>query len=60
LRFQVAGASAKMDVAYRAPAPDALRDDVVAILEGARALDGNFLATSVRVRCPHQYLPAGW
>jgi cytochrome c-type biogenesis protein CcmE len=60
LRFQVASANAKIDVAYRAPAPDALRDDVTTIVEGARAPDGGFLATSVLVRCPHQYLPAGW
>jgi cytochrome c-type biogenesis protein CcmE len=60
LRFQIAGDNAKIDVAYRAPAPDALRDDVTAILEGAHAADGSFLATSVLVKCPHQYLPAGW
>ncbi len=60
LRFQLAGANAKMDVAYRAAAPDALRDDVTAIVEGARGADGSFLATGVLVRCPHQYLPAGW
>ncbi|MBM3127724.1 MAG: cytochrome c maturation protein CcmE [Chloroflexi bacterium] len=60
LRFQIAGARARIDVAYRALAPSALRDDVTAIVEGARAADGVFLATSVRVRCPHQYLPAGW
>ncbi|MCI0477391.1 MAG: cytochrome c maturation protein CcmE [Anaerolineales bacterium] len=60
LRFQVVGDNAKITVVYRAPAPSALRDDVTAIVEGARAADGGFLATSVRVRCPHQYLPAGW
>jgi cytochrome c-type biogenesis protein CcmE len=60
LRFQIAGANVKLDVTYRAPAPNALRDDVTAIVEGARAPDGSFRATSVRVRCPHQYLPAGW
>ncbi|MCX7838222.1 MAG: cytochrome c maturation protein CcmE [Anaerolineae bacterium] len=60
LRFQIAGERATLNVAYRAVAPDALRDQVTAIVEGARAPDGTFLATSVRVRCPHQYLPAGW
>jgi cytochrome c-type biogenesis protein CcmE len=60
LHFQVASANAKMEVAYRAPAPDALRDDVTAIIEGARTPDSTFLASSVLVRCPHQYLPAGW
>jgi cytochrome c-type biogenesis protein CcmE len=60
LRFQIAGARATVEVAYRAPAPDALRDDVAVIVEGARTLDGNFLATRVLARCPHQYLPAGW
>lgn len=60
LRFQLARANATLEVAYRAPAPNALRDDVEAIVEGARAPDGSFRATNVRVRCPHQYLPAGW
>jgi len=60
LRLRVAGDHSKIDVAYRAFAPDALRDDVTAILEGARAADGSFLATSVLVKCPHQYLTAGW
>ena len=60
LRFQIAGERATIEVTYRAFAPEALRDEVTAIVEGARAPDGTFLATSVRVRCPHQYLPAGW
>lgn len=60
LRFQIAGERATLEIAYRAVAPDALRDQVTAIVEGARAPNGVFLATSVRVRCPHQYLPAGW
>ena len=60
LRLRVAGDHSKIDVAYRAFAPDALRDDVTAILEGARAADGIFLATSMLVKCPHQYLPAAW
>lgn len=60
LRFQMAGERATLDVTYRAVAPNALRDQVTVIVEGARASDGTFLATTVRVRCPHQYLPAGW
>jgi cytochrome c-type biogenesis protein CcmE len=60
LHFDLASGSAIVAVAYRAPAPDALRDDVTAIVQGARSADGSFLATSVLVRCPHQYLPAGW
>ena len=60
LRLRVAGDHSQIDVAYRAFAPDALRDDVTAILEGTRAADGSFLATSMLVKCPHQYLPAGW
>lgn len=60
LHFQIAGERATLNVAYRAVAPDALRDQVTAIVEGTRAPDGTFLAISVHVRCPHQYLPAGW
>jgi len=59
LRFQAASDNAKIDVAYRAPAPDAFRDGVTVIFEGARAADGSFVATSLMVKCPHQYLPAG-
>lgn len=60
LHLRLAGERATIEVTYRAFAPNALRDDVMVIVEGARAPDGTFLATSVRVRCPHQYLPTGW
>lgn len=59
MRFQLAGDNAKIDVVYRSAAPDSFRDGVTAILEGARGADGAFLATSLTIKCPHQYLPAG-
>lgn len=59
LSFQVRGDNATIDVAYRGPVPDSFRDNVTAILEGARTANGGFAATSLIVKCPHQYLPAG-
>jgi cytochrome c-type biogenesis protein CcmE len=59
LRFQATSDNDKVDVAYRAPATDAFRDGVTVIFEGTRAADGSFVATSLMVKCPHQYLPAG-
>lgn len=59
LRFRMAGDNSKVEVVYRGIAPDAFRDGVTTILDGARAADGSFLATTIAVKCPHQYLPAG-
>ena len=59
MRFQIAGNQSTLKVLYRGRAPDAFRDGVTTILEGARNADGSFTATGVAVRCPHQYLPAG-
>ena len=59
LRFTVAGDNSKVEVVYRGIAPDAFRDGVTTILDGARATDGSFLATTIAVKCPHQYLSAG-
>lgn len=60
MRFQLAGDRANLAIIYRGRVPDAFRDNVTAILEGARANDGSFLATSLVIKCPHQYLPAGF
>jgi cytochrome c-type biogenesis protein CcmE len=59
IRFTISGDNAKVDVVYRGVAPDSFRDGVTTILDGARAADGSFLATTVMVKCPHQYVPAG-
>jgi cytochrome c-type biogenesis protein CcmE len=56
MRFNVVGDNAKVEVVYRGIAPDSFRDGVTTILDGARAADGSFLATTVMVKCPHQYL----
>jgi cytochrome c-type biogenesis protein CcmE len=61
MRFQIAGSgSAIIAIAYRGRVPDAFRDGVTAIVEGARASDGGFAATTLMIKCPHQYLPAGF
>ncbi len=60
LHFQIVGERATLNVLYRAVAPNALRDQVVVMVEGARTSDSTFIATHIQVRCPHQYLPAGW
>ncbi len=60
MRFQIVGNAAPMAVVYRGRVPDAFRDGVTTILEGARAADGSFAATTLMIKCPHQYLPAGF
>jgi len=60
MRFQLAGDRTHLAVIYRGRVPDAFRDNVTAIIEGARANDGSFLATTLVIKCPHQYLPAGF
>lgn len=57
MRFIVAGDNAQINVAYRGAVPDSFRDGVTSILEGARAQDGSFQATTMMIKCPHQYLP---
>ncbi len=59
MRFTVTGDNAKVDVVYRGAVPDSFRDGVTTLLDGARAADGSFFATTLMVKCPHQYLPAG-
>ncbi|MBI5302031.1 MAG: cytochrome c maturation protein CcmE [Chloroflexi bacterium] len=60
MRFQLVGDRTNLAIVYRGRVPDAFRDNVTAILEGARAGDGSFLATTLMIKCPHQYLPAGF
>ncbi len=59
MRFTVAGDNSRVEVVYRGAIPDSFRDGVTAILDGARTTDGAFFATTLAVKCPHQYLPAG-
>lgn len=59
MRFTVAGDNSKVDVVYRGAIPDSFRDGVTAIIDGARGADGTFVASTLTVKCPHQYLPAG-
>ncbi len=59
MHFAVAGDNAKIDVIYRGPVPDSFRDSVTAIVEGSRTANGAFSASSITIKCPHQYLPAG-
>lgn len=57
MHFQLTGDSAKVNVVYRGAVPDSFRDGLTAILEGARGADGSFNASTLMIRCPHQYLP---
>lgn len=57
MHFALAGDHDQIDVVYRGAVPDSFRDGVTAILEGARGSNGSFWATSVMVKCPHQYIP---
>ena len=58
MHFQLAGDTARVDVVYRGTVPDSFRDGFTAILEGARGADGSFVASTLMIKCPHQYLPA--
>jgi cytochrome c-type biogenesis protein CcmE len=58
MRFQVAGDNSKLDVVYRGVPPDSFRDGFTTILEGQRGTDGAFNASTLMIKCPHQYLPA--
>ena len=57
LEFQIESNGKRLPVAYRGFAPDAFRDGATAIVEGELARDGTFIAYSVLVKCPHQYVP---
>jgi cytochrome c-type biogenesis protein CcmE len=59
LRFTLSGDNAQVNVVYRGVPPDSFRDGFTVILEGARGAEGSFWATTLMVKCPHQYLPAG-
>jgi cytochrome c-type biogenesis protein CcmE len=59
MRFTVAGDNSKSEVVFRGAIPDSFRDGVTAILDGVRGADGSFVASTLTVKCPHQYLPAG-
>ncbi len=59
MHFQLAGDKTTVNVDYRGPVPDSFRDGFTAILDGARGANGAFVATSLMIKCPHQYLPAG-
>lgn len=58
MRFQVTGDNTKLDVVYRGAIPDSFRDGFTTILEGQRGADGIFQASTLMIKCPHQYLPA--
>jgi cytochrome c-type biogenesis protein CcmE len=58
MHFTVAGNNSKVNVVYRGGVPDAFRDGMTTILDGARSADGSFAATTIMIKCPHQYLPA--
>ncbi len=57
LEFQIESNGKRLPVAYRGFAPDAFRDGATAIVEGEMTRDGTFIAYSVLVKCPHQYVP---
>ena len=55
LSFDIQGQNSTLHVVYRGYAPDALKDQATAIVEGTRNGDGSFTATSVLIKCPHSY-----
>lgn len=57
LVFHIESNGKHLPVSYRGFAPDTLRDDATAIVEGELNRDGTFTAYNVLVKCPHQYVP---
>ncbi len=57
LEFHIESNGKHLPVNYRGFAPDSLRDNATAIVEGELNRDGTFTAYSVLVKCPHQYVP---
>ncbi len=57
LTFNIEGASKNVTVLYRGFAPDALHDQVTAVVEGKLNRDGTLVASQVLVKCPHRYAP---
>ena len=55
LSFDIRGDTKTLHVLYRGYAPDALKDQATAIVEGTKDTDGTFLASTVLVKCPHSY-----
>lgn len=55
LSFDIYGQSKTLRVRYRGVAPDALKDEATAIVEGKLNSDGTFAASSVLMKCPHKY-----
>jgi cytochrome c-type biogenesis protein CcmE len=59
MRFSMSGNGSTIDVVYRGAVPDAFRDGLTAIIEGTRGSDGALIASSIMIKCPHEYLPVG-
>ncbi len=55
LSFDIQGQNKRLHVLYRGYAPDAFKEQATAIVEGKLNADGTFTATSVLIKCPHQY-----
>ncbi len=57
LTFELVGDEKRLLVTYHGLAPDALRNDATAIVEGRLGSNGSFIASEVLVKCPHRYAP---
>ncbi len=57
MHFTLAGDNSKLDVVYRGAVPGTFRDGFTVIVEGARTAGGGLFATTLMIKCPHQYLP---
>ncbi len=55
LSFDIQGQNKILHVLYHGYAPDALKDQATAIVEGTLDVDGSFAASSVLIKCPHKY-----
>ena len=55
--FTIAGQEKSLEVLYQGAVPDAFREDIDIVVEGAMDSDGTFRARSILTKCPSRYEP---
>ncbi len=53
--FTVTDGTSSVQVVYRGPVPDTLKDEAEAVAEGTLAADGSFHAVNLFARCPSKF-----
>lgn len=55
-RFAIRGERTKLTVVYRGVVPETFREQMTVVVEGRRS-GNDFQASSIFVKCPHDFLP---